>query len=332
MNFFKTIWVIFILLGQSLQVFSQSNLKEDTHKLREILKPYFVPIEKDDEFLSIEKEKIDLGRRLFYDKTLSAQANISCNSCHDLKKYGTNGQYYQELKKKTFYRDVPSIYNVATLPMYNADGGMTTLKEKLGHSVLSPYEMGMPGKSEMVDRLKKKIDYQILFEKAFPNESDPISFNNMINALYFFIQGLVTPAPVDKFIKGDDNAFTKEQIEGGLVFNSKSCYTCHTGSNIGGQMLQKLGITEEWHNQKDLGYYDVAKQSVYKMFFRVAPLRNVEYTAPYFHDASSGKLNTAIKTMGRYELGTTLSEQETLKIEQFLIALSGDIPYDYIKN
>ena len=56
---------------------------------------------------------------------------------------------------------------------------------------------------------------------------------------------------------------TKEEIEGGHIFNSKSCYSCHTGSNFGGQMIQKLGIVEEWPNQNDLGYYHIKKLSPY---------------------------------------------------------------------
>jgi cytochrome c peroxidase len=68
------------------------------------------------------------------------------------------------------------------------------------------------------------------------------------------------------------------------------------------------------------------------MFFRVAPLRNVEKTAPYFHDASSEDLKNAIKIMGKHERGLVINEEEAIKINAFLKSLTGDIPLDYIKK
>ncbi|WP_332243925.1 cytochrome-c peroxidase [Flavivirga spongiicola] len=295
--------------------------------------PYFVPVERDNQRLIDNKKKIDLGRHLYYDQRLSSNGTISCNSCHDLKKQGTNGAFYLESKNKgATFRDVPTIYNVATLSMYNADGGITNFKQKLKHAFTNPYEMNVTDESLIVQRLGKIASYKTLFKSAFPNSSEAVSMDHIMDALQAFIEGLSTPAPIDSFIQGNDKALSKEEIEGGHIFNSKSCYSCHTGSNFGGQMIQKLGIAEAWPNKKDLGYYHLKKVSAYKMFFRVASLRNVEKTGPYFHDASSSKLWRAIKLMGRHERGLNISEEEALKIEIFLKSLSGEIPIDYIKK
>lgn len=295
--------------------------------------PYFVPVEPDDSVSIRNKEKIKLGRHLYYDQRLSSSGTISCNSCHDLKKYGTNGAFYLESKSRgQMYRDVPTLYNTSTLPMFNADGGYTTIKEKIEHALMSPHEMGGEDVNTMVKKLERIKGYQDLFELAFPNQQESISFENIVDALNTFIDGLKTPAPIDEFLKGDDKALSKAQIEGGHVFNSKSCYSCHTGSNFGGQMIQKLGITEEWPNQNDLGYYHLKKLSAYKMFFRVAPLRNVQKTAPYFHDGSSNILWKAVQLMGRYERGLHISASDAMKIEEFLKSLSGEIPLEYIKK
>jgi cytochrome c peroxidase len=97
-------------------------------------------------------------------------------------------------------------------------------------------------------------------------------------------------------------------------------------------MIQKLGIELEWSNQNDLGYYHLNRRSDYKMFFRVAPLRNVEKTAPYFHDGSSDKLWKAVQLMGKYERGLEISTVDALKIEEFLKSLTGEIPLNYIKK
>ena len=312
-----------------LPVFCQSN-KAVT--LREVLKPYFVPFEADSTFLKEEKAIIDLGRTLFYDKRLSWDGEMSCFSCHNLKNYGTNGDRSVDKLSDAFYRDVPSIYNIAVLPMFNADGSKETLKEKLKQSLMSSHELGNSDKYEVVYRISGVEQYKNMFLSAFPESSESISFDNVLNALEVFMKGLITPAPIDDFIKGNNDALTTAQIEGGHLFNDKNCYSCHTASNIGGQMVQKLGVTQEWPNQRDLGYYKIYRNPAYKMFFRVSPLRNVEKTAPYFHDASSNNLPEAIKRMGKYERGLEISADEASKIQAFLKSLTGDIPYEYIKR
>ncbi|MEP5339456.1 MAG: cytochrome c peroxidase [Algibacter sp.] len=317
----------------SLSGFCQSDNQKDAENLREVLKIFFNPVEKDNQFLIDHKKKIGLGRYLFYDERLSDNSTVSCHSCHNLNAFGTNGNYYLEQKKKgESFRDVPTLYNVSTLPIYNADGGIDSIKEKLKHAFSNPFEMNIKDANLMVEKLKEIDDYQTLFDEVYTTDGNAISFKNIIDALQTFINGLTTPAPIDTFIKGKNDALSKEQIEGGHLFNDKSCYSCHTGSNVGGQMIQKLGIEVAWPNQNDLGYYHLNRRSDYKMFFRVAPLRNVEKTAPYFHDGSSEKLWKAVELMGKHERGLEISTADALKIGEFLKALTGEIPIDYIKQ
>ncbi|RKR12167.1 cytochrome c peroxidase [Maribacter vaceletii] len=311
-------------------VYGQKTTKPKVEELREILSPYFVPFSYDTNFLKEEKDKIDLGRALFFETQISEKSTISCNSCHDLKKGGTNGAHYLDLKEEgVFYRDVPSVYNVASLSLYNADGGEKSFKKKIEDTFATSHEMGVINESVFVDRLKENKKYTLLFSTAYP--SGKISFENAVNALQMFIKGLVTPAPIDVFISGDNKAFSEAQVEGGLVFNALNCYTCHTGSNLGGQMIQKLGIAHDWPNQEDLGYYRLNKNPDYKMFFRVAPLRNVEITSPYFHDASSKKIWKAIQQMGKHERGIQVSIEDALKIKEFLKTLTGKVDANYIE-
>ena len=189
--------------------------------------------------------------------------------------------------------------------------------------------MNLGGATELEHKLNGLKEYQQEFQELYPNMT---STESAILSMMSFINGLVTPAPIDSFIAGDVTALTDEQVEGGHVFNDYSCYSCHTGSNLGGQMIQKLGITEDWPNQKDLGYYYVNYQSDYKMFFRVASLRNVTETAPYFHDGSENTLWNAIKLMGKHERGLEIPIEDALKIQTFLKVLSGDLPEEYIIN
>ena len=325
----KSISFGFILLMYCLSYSAKS--QTNAERLRHILSPYFVPVEHNYE--KLDKNKVDLGRYLFFDKNISENNIISCNNCHNLNKYGTNGSYFIGSKEKgNSSRDVPSLYNLGSLNMFNADGGLTSLNDKLKQAFTDSNEMNVQNINQILKQIENDAKYQSLFKAAYPNHSKSISFEQVIEALEAFIIGLKTPAPIDSFLNGDDTALTSEQVEGGHVFNSKSCYSCHTGSNFGGQMIQKLGIAEKWPNQKDLGYYHVKKLSAYKMFFRVAPLRNVEKTAPYFHDGSSNDLGSAIKLMGRHERGMEISEADISKIIQFLNSLTGEIPTDYIIN
>ena len=277
--------------------------------------------------------QIDLGRTLFFDKRLSANSNISCNDCHDLKKYGTNGEYFTKLRaQKKFFRDVPSIYNKSDIDLYNWDARNTSLTEKTADSLKSPHEMNVQNDADLIERLKAVAEYIKLFKNAYPKDTTPINLANIVKALVSFQNGLNTPAPIDSFLKGDDKALSQAQLKGALLFEKRSCSACHTGSNFGGQMIQKLGVHQAWPNQQDHGHSKVSKNSLHKMYFRVSPLRNIFKTAPYFHDASSKRLWKSIKRMSWFELGQDISIDEAFYIQDFLKSLTGELSLEYIQK
>ena len=299
----------------------------DPERLRNLLNPYFKVIGQEGDVSEKSGARIDLGRVLFHDKRLSGSSEISCNDCHDLTKYGTNGVHYEKLlKEKKITRDVPSIYNKGYLKLFDWDGAHVTLESKTAEAIQSEHEMNMPDEDLLIKRLKSIPGYQPLFEKAFPGKEDPIRFDTLLEALVLFEKALVTPAPIDRFIAGDDKALSAEQLTGGFLFDQKYCSTCHTGTMFGGQMLQKLGAANSWPNQEDVGYFNKTRNPDHKMVFRVSALRNVEKTAPYFHDASSTRLWGAVRKISWHELGQFISIQEALNIQAFLEALTGEIP------
>lgn len=317
----------FIILNCTYAQTSESSPKS----VRKLLSPYMKILKVDKEKLKANKDKIDLGRILYYDKRLSVKKDISCNSCHDLKKYGTNGDHYTKLRKgKEFFRDVPSIYNKVDANIFNWDGGIKTLEAQTAASITNKHEMNFPDKKLLIERLKKVSSYLPIFQKAFPEDKDAINFDNLVKSITAFEEGLITLAPIDKFLNGDDKALTENQLKGALIFDQKNCFACHTGASFGGQMIMKLGVTQEWPNQKDLGYFHVSKDPKHKMTFRVSPLRNVEKTAPYFHDASSRRLWDAIRKMGWFEAGQNISVEDILRIQDFFKSLTGEIPQEYI--
>ncbi|MGJ8679618.1 cytochrome-c peroxidase [Paraglaciecola sp.] len=303
----------------------------DKDKLRNVYGHFFKPLQAEGDVKKQQLDKILLGKTLFYDPRLSKGGEYSCNGCHDLDNYGSNGQTFLQLKINGLTnRDVPSIYNKAGLTLYGWTGQFKTLSAYIEHALTHPDEMANQDITLVLNKINQLQAYQALSNKAF--NVTHLSKQQLIEALVSFINGLVTPAPIDAFMAGDDNALTPEQITGGLLFDRQYCHSCHTGTNFGGRMIQKTGVKETWPNQKDMGLYHDTQRTSHKMFFRVSTLRNIEKTAPYFHDGSSKRMWDAAKKMARYELGREMPLNDALAIQAFFQSLTGDIPRDYIKK
>jgi cytochrome c peroxidase len=149
-------------------------------------------------------------------------------------------------------------------------------------------------------------------------------------AIGAFERKLVTPGRWDKFLMGDKNALTAAEKDGFKTFTDIGCMVCHTGALLGGSMFERLGAVEPWPNQNDRGRHDVTKADGDSMMFKVPTLRNIEKTAPYFHDASATTLEEAVRMMGKHQLGLELSASEIASIITWLKSLTGEIPHDYI--
>lgn len=115
------------------------------------------------------------------------------------------------------------------------------------------------------------------------------------------------------------------------LFVEKGCVTCHSGTLLGGQLYQKAGLVKPWPNSKDEGRFAITQNEVDKFVFKVPSLRNIEKTAPYFHDASAATLEQAIEMMAWHQIGQELEQAETKAIVAFLKTMTGDIP-DELKS
>ncbi|HEY3595845.1 MAG TPA: cytochrome c peroxidase, partial [Polyangiaceae bacterium] len=173
-------------------------------------------------------------------------------------------------------------------------------------------------------------DYAKLFAAAFPGQADSITFDNIGRAIGAFERGLSTPSRWDQNLDGDGKALTPAEIEGLRVFTNVGCMVCHTGQFLGANSYQRVGAVEPWPNQSDQGRYALTKIETDRMSFKVPSLRNVEKTAPYFHDGSAKTLEDAVRMMGRYQLGLELSDAEVTSVVAWLKCLTGEIPRDYI--
>jgi cytochrome c peroxidase len=288
------------------------------------------------ESLAAEKaptaEQVSLGRALYFETRLSKNEGMSCNSCHPLDRYGADGEATSPGHEgKRGNRNSPTVYNAAGYFAQFWDGRALTVEEQAKGPILNPVEMGMKDAKSVEAVLKKVPEYQAAFKAAFPEDKEPLSYDNVGRAIGAFERGLVTPSRWDAYLNGNKSALTADEAEGLRVFTNVGCMVCHTGEFVGGSMFAKVGAVEAWPNQADQGRFEVTKKEEDRMFFKVPTLRNVAQTAPYFHDGSAATLDQAVRMMGKHQLGLDLAPEEVQSIVSWLKSLTGELPSEYIK-
>ena len=270
-------------------------------------------------------ERVALGRMLYVDKRLSKNHDVACNSCHGLDNYGVDNEPFS-VGHEGFRggRNSPSSFNAAIHVAQFWDGRAADVEEQAKGPVLNPIEMAMPS-SEAVEIVLRSIPgYAEPFAVAFPGEGSPITFDNMALAIASFERLLMTPSRVDAFMDGDLTALTTQEQEGLGTFMGAGCVTCHNGPGIGGGGYQKIGLVNPYEGP-DPGRMAVTGSQNDFQVFKVPSLRNVEKTAPYFHDASIATLDEAVRQMAHLQLGRELTEEAVDDIVAFLSALTGEV-------
>ncbi len=170
-----------------------------------------------------------------------------------------------------------------------------------------------------------------MFQKAFPNEPSPVTFDNFAKAVEAFEGTLITPASkFDQYLEGDENALNEQEKSGLKTFMAKGCVACHNGINVGGQGYFPFGVVEnpgaEVLPSTDKGRFNVSKTASDEYVFRAAPLRNIALRAPYFHSGQVWSLKQAVGVMGSSQLGAKLTDKEEDDIVAFLGTLTGELP------
>jgi cytochrome c peroxidase len=274
---------------------------------------------------------IALGRSLYFDKRLSKNRDLSCNSCHSLTAYGVDGEATSPGDRgQRGGRNSPTVYNAAGYFAQFWDGRAPTVEEQAKGPILNPIEMAMPNAAAVVSRLRAIPGYAPVFAQAFPGEATPITYDNVGRAIGAFERGLTTPSRWDRYLTGDKAALTSAEMEGLKLFTNVGCMVCHTGELLGGNSYQRAGAVEPWPNQQDEGRAGVTKNDADRMMFKVPTLRNITKTAPYFHDGSARTLDVAVRMMGKHQLGLELADGEVSSIVTWLDSLTGTPRADYI--
>ncbi len=272
-----------------------------------------------------ETDKVMLGKKLFLDPRLSQDNTISCASCHDLNYGGADSVAFSfGVDGRTGTINSPTVFNAVYNIAQFWDGRAKDLKEQVISPITNHNEMAS-NEQEIITKLLKDPYYVKKFHKLY---KDGITLQNISDAIAAFEQRLITPnARFDLFLKGNTAVLSTDEKDGYALFKNLGCIACHNGVNIGSNMFQKFGVFAE-HNTSDtnLGRYNVTHNERDKYYFKVPTLRNIEKTAPYFHDGSAATLEDAVKKMGYYQLGQKLSNEEVKKLTQFLKTLNGDTP------
>lgn len=283
-------------------------------------------------------DKIKLGQYLYYDKALSKDQNISCNSCHNLSSFGVDLLPTSPGDKGIFgERNSPTVLNAALHIKQFWDGRANDVEEQSGGPILNPVEMNMDSEEMVINRIKKKELYIQMFHDAFPKDKNPITYQNLTNAIGVFERELITPSKFDDYLKGNKDALNIQEKKGLVSFINIGCTNCHSGATIGGDKFMKFGVYDDYWKYTNSKHIDLGREMVTgkeydKYIFKVPSLRNINKTPPYFHDGSVDSLSKAIDIMAKVQLNYELSNNEKKNIVAFLSSLTGDILNKYKTN
>ena len=282
---------------------------------------------------ALTPERVSLGRKLYFDKRLSADGTVSCATCHDVTRGFTDQLAVSEGIKEQFgKRNAPTTLNVALLQTVFLDGRSPTLEHQAKLPITNPIEMGMPDGQAAVNAIKDDAEYQAAFQKAYGRQ---VNYDDIGRAIAAFERTLIfVNSPFRRFLNGDENAISSEAKQGWELFNEKGrCVTCHPMNpsnplgtdnrfhNVGvsarhqdfdslakqalkaleedssEQKLEELALATD---MSELGRFLVTKNRSDIGAFRTSLLLNIGITPPYMHD---GTVETLWDVMDHYNKG-----------------------------
>lgn len=290
------------------------------------------------ESVEFDKAKAELGERLFNDGRISLDGTITCATCHVLENGGadhTDERVSEGINGLKGGVNAPTVYNSEFNVRQFWNGRAADLREQAEGPATNPVEMGDQTWDQICERLSKDKALVKEFEALYPEEG--LTKMTVTDAIAEFERTLITPnSRFDKYLKGDKDAITPEELLGYEKFKENACATCHTGAILGGRSFEYLDIYGDYfsdrtdeiaYNSDDDGLkgYTGKVEDLHK--FKVPGLRNISLTAPYFHDGTFLTLEDAVKAMARYELGKDLTDKDIQSIVAFMNTLDGNNPH-----
>jgi cytochrome c peroxidase len=270
--------------------------------------------------------RIDLGRKLFYDRRLSFNRTLSCAMCHVPEQGFTQRELRTPvgIEGRFVKRNAPTLLNVAYRRALFHDGRESTLEDQVWQPLLKSNEMANPSIGFVLQTLREAADYGGLFEAAFGRGA---SAETVGMALASYQRGLLAgDSPFDRwYFGGEAAALAPAAQRGWSLFRDLGCTSCHTVGEDQAQFTddgfydtglgyaRSMGLADgaarlrlapgvevvpEVHIAvpavSDLGRYEATGRSADRWRFRVPTLRNVALTAPYMHDGSLPDLDSVV--------------------------------------
>ena len=263
--------------------------------------------------------KVELGRRLFYEKRMSVNGKESCGTCHRQELAFTDGRARAEGTTGQLHpRSSMSLVNVAYVPFLTwANPALNSLEDQALVPMLGqePIELGLKGREQQfLSVLQSDPIYTALFPKAFPSERSPYTLTNVTKAIAAFERTIVSMrSPYDLYRWGGDSSAISDAAKRGefLFFSSErgGCFQCHAGWNFGGAVRFDGSTTSDREGDGRHGFFNTGvsdyavpnrglaettgkPEDIGK--FRSPSLRNIAVTAPYMHDGSLATLEAVI--------------------------------------
>ena len=274
-------------------------------------------------------EKVELGKRLYFDARLSGNNKLSCMSCHAPGAgYGDNLETFIGFEGFKGHRNSPTIINAGYYESYFWDGRASSLEEQALGPIQAEGEMNQ-NIDELVTELDAVPEYAEEFETVF---DEKITASNIAKALAAFERTIVVKdTAFDKYLLGEEDAISADAKDGMKLFAGKAgCISCHAGAFLTDQGYHNLGM------ENDDGRFAVTNKEEDKGKFRTPGLRGITHTAPYMHD---GSLETLEEVVAYYNAGggthanksdlvfpLNLTAEEMESLVAFLETLGGELP------
>jgi cytochrome c peroxidase len=285
-------------------------------------------------------DKVELGKMLYFDPRLSSSGNVSCFSCHNVMEGGDDHRPTSiGVHGHVGGRNAPTVWNAAFLSSQFWDGRAATLEDQAKGPPANAIEMGMPNLDAVIDRVRRIPGYRLYFEKAF-GAGDVVTMDNVARAIAAYERTLITPnSAYDRYARGDAKALTEQQVRGLNTFADVGCTSCHQGPTFSGPPLPAgtgffmkfptfpdSPYVAKYDFLSDTGRANATRDDADKNVWRVPGLRNLVYTAPYFHNGQVHTIDEAVRIMASTQLNQSLSNAQVADIVAFLETLSGPFP------
>lgn len=303
-----TVLLLLLLVSGTITLSSIQMSPEET------VEPMEFPEMQSTEGNELKKERIELGRRLFYDPILSSDSTISCSSCHKQElAFADNVPISPGVSQRLGNRNAPTLSNVGYNPTYLFDGFLTTLEKQALVPIEEHTEMDF-NIVEVALRLKKSKHYMKASYRAYKREPDAFVITR---ALAAFQRTLISKdSKFDKYLKGKDKLTTSEMNGKKLFYDVLYCTKCHSGFNFTNFSVQNNGLTP---TPSDSGRMRVTRLEIDRDLYKVPTLRNIALTAPYMHDGRFATLNEVID---HYENGGGAHPNKSKLIVPFKLSKS----------